>query len=108
MGSSAGDVLREDELNFMDVPLNFYVFTGSSENLASKFQKKIFYLAMEESDLQMLEKQIGLEKISDNLVSDHPEIIGVPEYGVMQNMQLEDLQVVQKKFPNLIFTNSFS
>ncbi|MGY8807503.1 MAG: hypothetical protein ACKVKU_01955, partial [Gammaproteobacteria bacterium] len=34
MGSSAGDVLREDELNFMDVPLNFYVFTGSSENLA--------------------------------------------------------------------------
>ena len=29
MGSSAGDVLREDELNFMDVPLNFYVFTGS-------------------------------------------------------------------------------
>ena len=108
MGSSAGDVLREDELNFMDVPLNFYVFTGSSENQASKFQKKIFYLALEKSDLQMLEKQIGLEKISDNLVSDHPEIIGVPEYGVMQNMQLEDLQVVQKKFPNLIFTNSFS
>jgi hypothetical protein len=26
----------------------------------------------------------------------------------MQHMQLEDLQVVQKKFPNLIFTNSFS
>ena len=71
MGSSAGDVLREDELNFMDVPLNFYVFTGSSENLASTFQRKIFYLAMEESDFQMLESQIGLEKISDNLVSDH-------------------------------------
>ena len=33
MGSSAGDVLREDELNFMDVPLNFYVFTGSSLSL---------------------------------------------------------------------------
>ena len=69
MGSSAGDVLREDELNFMDVPLNFYVFTGSNENLASKFQKKIFYLAMEESDLQMLEKQVGLEKISDNIIN---------------------------------------
>jgi hypothetical protein len=108
MGSSAGDLLREDELNFMDVQLNFYVFTGSNENLAFKFQKKIFYLAMEESDLQMLEKQVGLEKISDNLVHDHNEIIGVPEYGVMQHMQLEDLQVVQKKFPNLIFTNSFS
>ena len=108
MGSSAGDVLREDELNFMDVPLNFYVFTGSSENLASTFQRKIFYLAMEKSDLQMLESQIGLEKISDNLVSDHHEIIGVPEYGIMQHMQLEDLKMLQKKFPALIFTNSFS
>ncbi len=63
---------------------------------------------MEESDLQMLENQIGLEKISDNLVSDHPEIIGVPEYGIMQHMQLEDLKMLQKKFPALIFTNSFS
>ena len=108
MGSSAGDVLRKDELNFMDVPLNFYVFTGSSENLAATFQRKIFYLAMEESDFQMLESQIGLEKISDNLVSDHSEIIGVPEYGIMQHMQLEDLKMLQKKFPALIFTNCFS
>jgi len=108
MGSSAGDALREDELNFMDVSLNFYVFTSSSENLASQFHRKIFYLAMEESDFQMLESQIGLEKISDNLVSDHHEIIGVPEYGIMQHMQLEDLKILQKKFPTLIFTNSFS
>ena len=108
MGSSAGDVLREDELNFMNVPLNFYVFTGSSENLASKFQRKIFYIAKDQLDLQMLENQIGLEKISNNLVSDHHEIIGVPEYGIMQHMQLEDLKMLQKKFPALIFTNSFS
>ena len=108
MGSSAGDVLREDELNFMDVPLNFYVFTGSSENLASKFQRKVFYLAKDQSDFQMLQSQTGLEKISDNLVSDHHGIIGVPEYGIMQHMQLEDLKMLQKKFPALIFTNSFS
>ena len=108
MGSSTGDTLREDELNFMDVPLNFYVFTGSSENLASKFQRKIFHLAMEESDFQMLESQIGLEKISDNLVSDHHDIIGVPEYGIMQQMQFEDMKILQKKFPNIILTNCFS
>ena len=108
MGSSAGDTLREDELNFMDVPLNFYVFTGSSENLASKFQRKIFHLAMEESDFQMLESQIGLEKISDNLVTDHHEIIGVPEYGIMQQIQFEDMKILQKKFPNIILTNCFS
>jgi len=108
MGSSAGDVLREDELNFMNVPLNFYVLTGSSENLASKFQRKIFYIAKDQLDLQMLESQIGLEKISDNLVSDHHEIIGVPEYGIMQQMQLEDIKILQKKFPNIIVTNSFN
>jgi hypothetical protein len=108
MSSSAGDVLREDELNFMNVPLNFYVFSGSSENIASKFQRKIFYLATEESDFEILESQIGLEKISDNLVSDHHEIIGVPEYGIMQHMQLEDLNILQQKFPNLIFTNCFN
>jgi len=101
-------VLREDELNFMNVPLNFYVFTGSIENLASKFQRKIFYLAKDQLDLQMLESQIGLEKISDNLVSDHHEIIGVPEYGIMQQMQLEDIKILQKKFPNIIVTNSFN
>ena len=108
MSSSAGDTLRKDELNFMDVPLNFYVFTGSSENLASKFQRKIFHLAMEESDFQMLESQIGLEKISDNLVTDHHEIIGVPEYGIMQQMQFEDMKILQKKFPNIVLTNCFS
>jgi len=108
MDSSAGDVLREDELNFMNVPLNFYVFTGSSENLASKFQRKIFYLAKDQLDLQMLESQIGLEKISDNLVSDHHEIAGVPEYGIKQQMQLEDMKILRKKFPNIILTNSFS
>ena len=108
MGSSAGDVLREDELNFMDVPLNFYVFTGSSENLDSKFQRKIFHLAMDESDFQMLESQIGLEKISDNLVSDHHEIIGVPEYGIIQEMQCEDMKILHKKFPKIILTNCFS
>lgn len=108
MSSSAGDTLREDELNFMDVPLNFYVFTGSSKNLVSKFQRKIFHLAMEESDFQMLESQIGLEKISDNLVTDQHEIIGVPEYGIMQQMQFEDMKILQKKFPNIILTNCFS
>jgi hypothetical protein len=92
----------------MDVPLNFYVFTGSSKNLVSKFQRKIFHLAMEESDFQMLESQIGLEKISDNLVTDHHEIIGVPEYGIMQQMQFEDMKILQKKFPNIILTNCFS
>jgi hypothetical protein len=108
MGSSAGDTLREDELNFMNVPLNFYVFTGSNENLATKFQRKIFHLAMEESDFQMLESHTGLEKISDNLVTDHHKIIGVPEYGIMQQMQFDDMKILQKKFPNIILTNCFS
>lgn len=108
MGSSAGDILRKDELNFMDVSLNFYVFTDSSENQGSIFQRKIFYLAKEKKDLQMLASQRGVEKISDNLVSDHSEIIGIPEYGITQQIKLEDLKIIEKQFPNMIFTNSFS
>jgi uncharacterized protein (TIGR02118 family) len=108
MSSPAGDMLREDELNFMNVPLNFYVFTSSSENQASAFQRKIFYIAKNKKDFNMLESQIGLKKISDNLVSDHNEIIGIPEHGITQEMQAEDLKIIAEQFPGLIFTNSFS
>lgn len=108
MSLSAGDILREDELNFMSVPLNFYVFTGSNENHASAFQQKIFYVAKNAKDLQMLDGQKGLEKISDNLISDHNKIIGVPEYGITQKIKAGDLKIIAEQFPGLIFTNSFS
>jgi hypothetical protein len=108
MSSPAGDILREDELNFMNVPLNFYVFTSSSENQASAFQRKIFYIAKNKKDFNMLESQRGLQKISDNLVSDHNDIIGIPEYGITKEMKAEDLKIIAEQFPGLIFTNSFS
>ena len=40
MGSSAGDVLREDELNFMDVPLNFMSLQAQAKILLLHFKKK--------------------------------------------------------------------
>ena len=108
MGSSAGDVLREDELNFMNVPLNFYVFTDSNKNQATKFERKIFYLAKDKDDFKLLENFKGLEKISDNFVNGHDQIIGIPEYGVTQQMNAVDLMAIGEKFPNLILTNCFS
>ena len=108
MGSSAGDRLREDELNFMDVSLNFYVFTDSSEHQATKFKRKIFYLAKDKDDFKLLENVEGLAKISDNLVEGHDRIIGIPEYGVTQQINAVDLMALGKKFPNLILTNCFS
>jgi hypothetical protein len=56
----------------------------------------------------MLESQRGLQKISDNLVSDHNDIIGIPEYGITKEMKAEDLKIIAEQFPGLIFTNSFS
>ena len=42
MASSAGDILRDDERKFMDVPKNYHVFTESNQLTMSKFNKKIF------------------------------------------------------------------
>ena len=82
MGSSAGDELREDELNFMNVPLNFYVFTNSIEDISLTHNRKIFYIAKDNDQLTRLDRESGIEKISENLIVDNDDMIGIPEYGI--------------------------
>ena len=43
MSSSAGDILRNDELKFMDVSKNYHVLTRVKSINKNKFKKKIFY-----------------------------------------------------------------
>ena len=43
MSSSAGDKLRNDELEFMDVSKNYHVLTESDQLTKKEFKKKIFY-----------------------------------------------------------------
>jgi len=106
MMSDAGDTLRNDELNFMNVPLNFYVFTDSIEEISSAHNRKIFYLAKDNDQLTRLDSESGIEKISENLIVDNDDMIGIPEYGISQTIKLKDLEIIAKKFPGLIFSNS--
>ena len=106
MMSDAGDILRNDELNFMNVPLNFFVFTSSIEDISLTHNRKIFYIAQDHDQLTRLDSENGIEKISENLIVDNNDMIGIPEYGISHTMKLKDLEIIAKKFPGLIFSNS--
>jgi len=46
----------------------------------------------------------GLEKISDNLLTEPSEIIGISEYGITQAMSLESLEKLSTDHPKAIIT----
>ena len=92
MSSSAGDILREDELKFMNVQKNYHVFTESNQLTKNKFKKKIFYPCKNDEELNLLDTYEGLEKVSDNLLVEPNEIIGISEYGITQELSLEILE----------------
>ena len=105
MASDAGDILRNDELNFMNVEKNFYLLTESNELSNKTFKKKIFYIAYTPDELFCLDGINGIIKISDNLILDHESIIGVPEYGVLKSAVAEDLDQLLKEYPKTIMTS---
>ena len=105
MASDAGDILRNDELNFMNVEKNFYLLTKSNELSDKTFKKKIFYVAYRPDELFCLDGINGIIKISDNLILDHESIIGVPEYGVLKSAVAEDLDQLLKEYPKTIMTS---
>ena len=104
MSASAGDILREDELKFMNVQKNYHVLTESNQLTMSKFNKKIFYPFEDDENLNLLGAYDGLEKISDNLLTEPSEIIGISEYGITQTMSLEILEKLSTDHPKAIIT----
>ena len=104
MTSNAGDTLRKDELNFMNVDKNFYLLTESNELSNETFKKKIFYLANTPAELIHLDGINGIIKISDNLILDHENIVGVPEYGITKSCVAKDLNQLLKEYPKTIMT----
>lgn len=108
MASDAGDTLRNDELNFMNVEKNFYLFTESNELSNETFKKKIFYLANTPAELIHLDGVNGIIKISDNLILDHENIVGVPEYGITKSCVAKNLDQLQEEYPKTIIATSES
>ena len=102
MSASAGDILREDELKFMNVQKNYHILTESNQLTKNTFKKKIFYPCKNDEDLNLLDTYEGLEKVSDNLLVEPNEIIGISEYGITQELSLEILENLSTDHPRAI------
>ena len=105
MSSSAGDTLRNDEQKFMDVSKNYHVLTESNQLTKNEFRKKIFYPIKKYEDLHLLDAYDGLEKISENLLIEPNETIGISEYGITQEISLEILEKLAVDHPRAIITS---
>ena len=104
MSACAGDILREDELKFMNVQKNYHVLTESNQLTKNKYKKKIFHPYKNDEDSNSLDAYEGLEKISDNLLLEPNEIIGISEYGITQEISLEILENLSTDHPRAIIT----
>ena len=105
MSSDAGDILRNDEVKFMNVPKNFFVLTQSDQLTEMEFKKKIFYSVRDMENLNLLDSYDGIKKISDNLVIEPNEIFGIAEYGITKEASLDTLEHLTQEHPQAIITS---
>ena len=105
MSSDAGDILRNDEVKFMNVLKNYFVLTQSDQLTEMEFNKKIFYSARDMENLNLLDSYDGIKKISDNLVIEPNEIFGIAEYGITKEASLDTLEHLTQEHPQAIITS---
>ena len=105
MSSDAGDILRNDEVKFMNVLKNYFVLTQSDQLTEMEFNKKIFYSVREMKNLNLLDSYDGIKKISDNLVIEPNEIFGIAEYGITKEASLDTLEHLTQEHPQAIITS---
>ena len=105
MSSDAGDILREDELKFMDVTKNYFVLTQSDQLTEQRFKKKIFYPGDNMDDLSSLNSYAGLKKISNNIILESKEMFGIAEYGMTDKATLDILEKLTHDYPKAIITS---
>jgi len=105
MSSDAGEILREDELRFMDVAKNYFVLTQSDQLTEQRFKKKIFYPGSDMNDLRSLDSYKSLIQISDNIISESTEMFGIAEYGITEEATFDDLEKLTQKHPKAIITS---
>ena len=105
MSSDAGDILRNDEVKFMNVPKNYFVLTQSDQLTEMEFNKKIFYSANGLENLNLLDGYDGITKISDNLVIEPDQIFGIAEYGITKEASLDTLEHLTQEHPQAIIAS---
>ena len=108
MSSDAGDTLRDDEVKFMDVSKNYFVLTESNQLTEKEFNKKIFYSANSEDNLNLLDSYEGIEKISNNLIIEPNEIMGIVEYGITKKVSFDTLKNLTQEHPQAMIASCIS
>tara|TARA_B100000287_G_scaffold430260_1_gene485158 strand:+ start:3598 stop:4173 length:576 start_codon:yes stop_codon:yes gene_type:complete len=106
MSSNKGDILRKDELNFMNVPQNYFVLSESKELTEEIFKKKIFCPLRKNNKPAILDSIDGVKKISDNIIMEPLEITSIPEYGITTNISLNTLEKIMQDLPEIILASS--
>ncbi len=105
MSSDVGDILRKDELKFMNVEKNYFVLTQSDQLTEERFKKKIFYPGNDIDDLSFLDSYESLKKISDNIILESSDMFGVAEYGITEEATFDDLEKLTQRHPKAIITS---
>ena len=105
MSSDAGDILRNDEMKFMNVQKNYFVLTQSDQLTEMEFNKKIFYSVNNIENLNLLDAYDGIKKISDNMVIEPNQILGIAEYGITKEASLDTLEHLTQEHPQAIIAS---
>ena len=105
MSYEAGDILRNDEVKFMNVSKNYFVLTQSDQLTEMEFNKKIFFSAKDMENLSLLDSYDGIKKISENIVIEPNQIFGIAEYGITKEASLDTLEHLTQEHPQAIITS---
>lgn len=108
MSSNVGDILREDELKFMNVEKNYFVLTQSVQLTEQEFKKKIFYPCNKIEDLDPLNSYEDLKQISENILLEPNDIKGIAEYGISQKTSFDTLENLVQEHPKAIIASCVS
>ena len=108
MSSDAGNTLRDDEVKFMDISKNYFFLTESKQLTEQEFNKKIFYSANTQNDLNLLDSFDGINKISNNLFIEPNENIGIAEYGITKELSFDTLEHLIQEHPQALIASCIS
>ena len=75
---------------------------------SKEFNKKIFYSANSENDLNVLDSFSGINKISNNLFIEPNKTIGIAEYGINQNVSFDTLKHLMQEHPQALIASCIS
>ena len=67
--------------------------------------EQIFYMIKSHDELNLLDSYKGLKKISDNLIIEPNDAIGIAEYGITNEVSLDALEDLTQEYPQAMIAS---